>query len=114
MKKFLSTVLLLFSVVVHANDIPLEFEPPIVGQQGDDRSSATSPTASIDYRELTVFTGVIPANIVIKDSNLNTVLSEYVSTNPLAVLDLALLPSGQYSLYLYIEEACWSGSFYLY
>ena len=113
MKKIVSTVLLLFSVAVHANDIPLEVEPPIIGQQGDGRSF-TSPTASIDYRELTVFTGVIPAYIVIKDSNLNTVLSEYVETNPLAVLDLALLLSGQYFLYLYIEEACWSGSFYLY
>lgn len=112
MKKMLSAALLLFSVVVHANDIPLEVEPPIIGQQGDGRSS-TSPTASIDYRELTVFTGVIPAYIVIKDSNLNTVLSEYVSTNPLAVLDLALLPSGQYSLYLYIDGACWTGTFYL-
>ena len=114
MKKLLLAVLLLLSIVVHANDIPLEFEPPIVGQQGNDRSSATSPTASIDYPELTVFTGAIPSYIVIKDSNLNTVLSEYVSTNPLAILDLALLSSGQYSLYIHIGEDCWVGTFCIY
>ncbi|MBO7437521.1 MAG: hypothetical protein J6T97_06855 [Bacteroidaceae bacterium] len=114
MKKILLFVLFMMSLTIQAGDITLlKDENPSIGDENDDRSSATSPTASIDYRELTVFTGVIPANIVIKDSNLNTVLSEYVSTNPLAVLDLALLPSGQYSLYLYIDGVCWTGTFYL-
>ncbi len=116
MKKFLLFgLLMMMCVVLHADEIPLfQGENPPIGDENNDRSFITSPTASIDYRELTVFTGSVPADIVIKDSNMSSVMSEYVETNPMAVLNLSLLPSGQYYLYLYIGEDYWSGTFYLY
>ena len=112
MKKILVFGLLMISLALQANDIPLskDEDPPINGGN-DGRSSTTVPTASIDYPELTVFTGVVPAYIVIMDSNLSTVITESVNTNPLVVLDLALLPSGQYYLYIYMDGTYWYGSF---
>lgn len=95
-----------------AGDIPVLQGETLPNDEGNnDRSSTAIPTASIDYRELTVFTGVVPAYIVIMDSNSSSVMTESVNTNPLAVLNLALLPSGQYYLYIYMDGTYWYGYF---
>lgn len=113
MKKQILTLLLLIasSFSFADNNIPLIMDDPL-GDLNDRSVVGVYIQAGISYQTITVlFQDYIASQILITDSNNQTVFSQSYNPSYSVQADLSSLSSASYTLYIYAYDTWWHGTF---